>query len=102
MGHDFLCIIDTGCILNFEQPFWFPTGQDMLDSSHSTVQAELSKVWILNSVTALFQMGIAVALGLVWFGLVFSGRGECLGEQNVCEHRCAHSVGLKSSSQPLN
>lgn len=101
MGHDFLCIIDTGCILNFEQPFWFPTGQDMLDSSHSTVQAELSKVWILNSVTMLFQMGIAVVLGLVWFGFQrergMPGRTKC-----VCEHRCAHSVGLKSSSQPLN
>lgn len=39
MGHGFLCITDAGCILNFESPspFWFPAGQDLLDSSQLCV-----------------------------------------------------------------
>jgi len=38
-------------------------------------------VWILNSVTTLFQIGDCCCF---WFGcFVLSGGGECLGEQNV-------------------
>lgn len=48
-------------------------------------------MWILTSVTTCSDW----ALGLVgWFCFVFKGKR---GEGDVREHRCAHSIGLKSS-----
>lgn len=65
MGHGFLCITDAGCILNFESPspFWFPAGQDLLDSSQLCVGI-VYKGAILNNVITLFRIGDC---GCFWF-----------------------------------